>query len=65
MSGKTYDLVCSLGGNCTVAHNLFYRNKRYFSLPFDWLYMENETPVFKLAECFKNDFKDFCLSFVI
>ena len=58
---KEYDLVCSLGGNCSAAHNLLYRNMRHFSLPFDWLYIKNETPIYKLSECFKNDFKDFCL----
>ena len=52
---KEYDLICSLGGNCSAAHNLRYRNMRYFSLPFDWCFIVNENPIKKLAECFKND----------
>ena len=56
MSGKKkYDLICSLGGNCSVAHNLRFRGLRLYSLPFDWCYMDNETPLYKLAECFMND----------
>ncbi len=27
-----YDLICSLGGNCSVAHNLLYRRLRKFAL---------------------------------
>lgn len=56
MHTKTkYDLVCSLGGNCSAAHNLRYRRKRFYSLPFDWCYMVDEKPVYTLAECFRND----------
>ncbi|MBS4774058.1 MAG: hypothetical protein KHX55_07295 [Proteobacteria bacterium] len=54
-SKRKFDLVCSLGGNCSAAHNLRYRKKRYHSLPFDWCYIVDEKPVYKLAECFKND----------
>ena len=52
---KEYDLICSLGGNCSAAHNLRFRNLRKFSLPFDWCYMVDESPVLKLAECFQNN----------
>lgn len=58
---KVYDLICSLGGNCAVAHNLLYRNMRFFSLPFDWTYMENVQPVKYLSSAFKNNFQDFFL----
>ena len=56
-----YDLVCSLGGNCSAAHNLRFRNMRLFSLPFDWCYILNDKPIYKLAECFRDDFKCYCL----
>lgn len=56
-----YDVICSLGGNCSVAHNLLYRKKRPFSLPFDWVYMEDESPLIYLQEGFKNNFKNLAL----
>ena len=37
----SYDLVCSLGGNCAAAFQLGFRGLRVFSLPFDWGYIEN------------------------
>lgn len=55
MNIDKYDLICSLGGNCSTAHNLRFRNKRLYSLPFDWCYIENETPIEKLTECFQNN----------
>ena len=58
---KQYDLICSLGGNCSVAHNLRFRNMRPFSLPFDWCYILDDAPIYKLAECFDNNFKFYCL----
>jgi len=62
MSGdkKEYDLICSLGGNCSVAHNLRYRNMRPFSLPFDWVYMENEKTIQYLIEGFADNFQNLC-----
>ena len=62
MSGKKkYDLICSLGGNCSAAHNLLYRGLRHYSLPFDWLYIVDDKPINILSECFMNNFKYFCL----
>lgn len=59
MSGrKKYDLVCSLGGNCSVAHNLLFRGLRKFALPFDWTYFDNTDTVYKLADSFAKHFKD-------
>jgi hypothetical protein len=58
---RAYDLIISLGGNCAAAHNLHFRNMRPFSLPFDWLYIDDDKPLKYLAEGFKNNFKDFCL----
>ena len=59
----TYDLICSLGGNCAIAYNLRYRNMRYFSLPFDWTYIKDEKPIEFLTYCFKGEknFKDIAL----
>ena len=58
---RVYDLICSLGGNCAAAHNLMTRGLGPFSLPFDWVYMLDETPIYKLADCFCEDFKNFLL----
>ena len=60
MIGNKYDLICSIGGNCSAAHNLRYKNLRSFSLPFDWLYIENAKPLEYLSEGIANNFKDFC-----
>ncbi len=38
---KKYDLVCSLGGNCSVAHNLIFRGLRKFALPFEWAFLDD------------------------
>lgn len=56
---KKFNLILSLGGSCFAAHNIQYRNLRYCSMPFDWLFIKDETPIIKLEECFRNDFKDF------
>lgn len=55
-SKQEYDLIVSLGGNCMVAGNLRYRNIRPFSLPFDWVFMDDEKPLKYLVEGFKNRF---------
>ncbi len=41
----TYNLIVSLGGNCSAAHNLRYRGLRPCSLPFDWCYLVDDTPI--------------------
>ena len=41
----TYDLIISLGGNCSAAHNLRFRGLRPCSLPFDWCYLVDDTPI--------------------
>lgn len=58
---RTYNLIVSLGGNCAAAFQLRYRNMRLFSLPFDWVYIEDEKPVEYLCEGFTNDFKNLAL----
>lgn len=40
-----YDLIVSLGGNCSAAHNLRFRGLRPVSLPFDWVYLVDEQPI--------------------
>lgn len=56
---KKYDIVVSLGGNCSVAANLKQRGMRHFSLPFDWVFMEDARPVHYLIQGFPNRFRDF------
>jgi len=63
MSGnkERYDLVCSLGGNCAAAHNLLYKKLRTVAFPFDWTYFNSDEAVYKLAEGFKDNFKNYAL----
>lgn len=57
---EKFDFVCSLGGNCMAASQLQQRGLRFFSLPFDWLYIkQNEIVLYNLIECFKNNFANF------
>lgn len=56
-----YDLIFSIGGSCCSASQLKARNKRYSSLPFDWLFHKDSSTLYKLAECFSDDFKNFFL----
>ncbi len=58
---RHYDLVRSLGGNCAAAFQLKYRDMRCFSLPFDWVYIENEKPIEYLSEGFADGFKNLAL----
>lgn len=58
---EKYDLICSLGGNCMAASQIRQRGLRVASLPFDWTFIVNDKPLYKLAEGFKNKFKDFLL----
>ena len=58
---KIYDLVCSLGGNCAAAHNIQYRGLRIASYPFDWTYFTSDEAVYKLADGFKDGFKNYML----
>lgn len=61
MCKKEYDLICSLGGNCSAAHQLLYRRMRKFALPFDWTSMQEDECLYKLAEGFENNFAKFLL----
>lgn len=56
-----YDLVVSLGGNCSAAAQLKHRGLRPFVMPFDWLLMRDTHPIEFLATAFANRFVDFAL----
>lgn len=58
---KSYDLIVSLGGNCSVAMQLSWRNKRPFSLALDWTFMPDEKPVRFLVKAFSDRFANFAL----
>lgn len=55
-----YDLIVSLGGNCAAACQLRMRGLRYFSTPFDWLYMQGPETIEWLTEGFAAGYPDFC-----
>ena len=59
--GTEFDAIISLGGNCSVAHNLRIRDLRNASYPFDWLLMDDSMPIDYLVKGFDNEFADFCL----
>lgn len=56
-----YDFVVSLGGNCSAAHNLRFRDMRFCSYPFDWVAMTSNKCVAYLVDGFRNGFCDFLL----
>jgi hypothetical protein len=58
---KEYDFICSLGGSCASAFQLKFRSLRFASLPFDWLFTKEPDSIIKLADCFKDDFKNWLL----
>ena len=55
---RKYDLIFSLGGNCSVASNLQQRGLRPFSLPFDWVYFKERSTLDYLVSGFKTRFSD-------
>lgn len=57
---RAYDLVFSLGANCSAAHNLKIRQLRPFALPLDWTYMVDEKPLVWLRSAFASGFSGFC-----
>ena len=57
---KEYDLIVSLGGNCTAASQLKFRGLRKYSLALDWAGMFSEKPLQHLPDCLRNHFKGFC-----
>lgn len=57
---KEYDLVVSLGANCSSAANMRRRGLRRCSLPLDWVYVMDERPLLWLAEHLPDHLRDFC-----
>ena len=57
----TYDLIFSLGGNCSAAGQLRRRGLRLFSLPFDWVCSKDARPMEYLCEGFSDGFKNLAL----
>ena len=57
----TYDLVVSLGANCTAAAQLRIRGLRHVALPFDWLYVVDERPFVWLADHVSDNWSGLCL----
>ena len=55
------DLIVPLGGNCSVAMQLSWRNKRPFALGLDWTYMRDASPIDYLAHAFETNFADFAM----
>ena len=55
---RKYDLIFSLGGNCSVASNLQQRGLRPFSLPFDWVYFKEKSTLDYLVSGFRTRFSD-------
>lgn len=53
---KNYDIVYSLGGDCTCARYMLKYHLRSYASPFDWLAFVDFAPRMKLIE---NDFKNF------
>lgn len=56
-----YDSIISLGGFCGAAVQLRARGLRKFSLPFDWLFMDDPKTIDYLARAFSSGFSDFML----
>ncbi len=57
---SAYDLIVSLGGNCSVASQTAHRGLRHCSLPLDWALMDDERPLAMLPELLATGFADFC-----
>lgn len=55
-----YDLIISLGGNCSVAQQVRHRGMRICSLPLDWLFMPDEKPLKMLCRLLVSRFDGFC-----
>ena len=58
---ESYDFIVSLGGNCSVAMQSTWRNKRPFALGLDWTCMPDEKPIDYLVGAFATRFADFAL----
>jgi len=56
---KKYDLIFSLGANCSAAHNLRFRGLRPFALPFDWTFIKDEKALLSFARGLDDHFAEF------
>lgn len=56
---KHYDLIVSLGGNCSAAGQLKHRGLRRCSLPLDWTWMADDKPVRMLPSLLESRFANF------
>lgn len=56
----TYDVVASLGANCSAAHNINLRGLRKAALPFDWTYVVDEAPYRWMAEHLEDRLEGLC-----
>ena len=54
-----FDLIVSLGGNCSTALQLKHRGLRKFALPLDWTLMEDVKPIELLPEMLQTGFARF------
>ena len=56
---EEYDLICSLGANCSASNQLKKRGLRQIALPFDWTWFNTSKAVNSLAEGFGVGFSNF------
>lgn len=54
-----FDLIVSLGGNCSAAGQLRHRGLRRFSLPLDWTLMTDDKPIRALPKLLATEFVGF------
>lgn len=55
---KEFDIVISLGGNCSAALQLKQRGLRTCSMPFDYFFLRNSKDLEGFIFAFKNDFSN-------
>lgn len=56
---KDFDIILSLGGNCSAAGQLKHRGLRRCSFPLDWTWMGDEKPIRKLPVILESRFANF------
>lgn len=56
MKEHNFDLMVSLGGNCSAAGQLKQRTLQTYSLPFDAFFLRDEIDIRKMLKAFANDF---------
>lgn len=58
---EEYDLICSLGANCSTANELKRRGLRQIALPFDWTWFNSSKSIKSLQEGFQTNFSNFMI----